>query len=68
MNIFKFIGSILFKKQKKVQTVSSEMQTAIETWLNLYAYGTDNIENRQSAPSFFCCIRSFTSCTGRVKN
>ena len=48
MNIFKFIGSILFKKQKKVQTVSSEMQTAIETWLNLYTYGIDNIEKAGS--------------------
>lgn len=48
MNIFKFIGSILFKKQRKVQTVSSEMQTAIEMWLNLYIYGTDNIEKTGS--------------------
>ncbi len=40
MNVFRFIGSILFKKQKNTQTVSSEMQTAIETWLDLYSYGT----------------------------
>lgn len=44
MNIFKIIGRLFFKKQKCDQTVSSEMQTAIETWLILYIYGTENPE------------------------
>lgn len=36
MNLFQYIGSLLFKKQQTKQTVSPEMQTAIETWLSLY--------------------------------
>lgn len=36
MNLFQYIGSLLFGKQQTKQTVSSEMQTAIETWLSLY--------------------------------
>lgn len=48
MNIFRFIGSLLFKKQKTTQTVSSEMQTAIATWLDLYTYGTANVDGTGS--------------------
>ncbi|MGN0585138.1 MAG: hypothetical protein ACI4JD_06765, partial [Ruminococcus sp.] len=40
MNIFSFLGSLLFRKQKSSQTVSSDMQNAIDTWLNLYMNGT----------------------------
>lgn len=36
MNLFQYISSLFFKKQQTKQTVSSEMQTAIETWLSLY--------------------------------
>lgn len=40
LNIFSFLGSLLFKKQKPAPAVSSAMQNAIDTWLSLYMNGT----------------------------
>ena len=40
MNIFSFLSSLIFKKQKTAPAVSSAMQNAIDSWLSLYMNGT----------------------------